>query len=107
MSVNKNPYIEPFDYLDGYNESIEKLKNKPEAIMFDSLCYEIFFKNVHGISLMKELEDKILTNALYAPNTPNYEISCVHAEGMRQTVRFLKSSALAHDQRIKAEVNTK
>ena len=34
-SIDNNPYIKPENYYAGYQDSIEKLKDKPEIVQFD------------------------------------------------------------------------
>lgn len=102
MDENKNPYIEPENYFDGYKESIEKLKERPEFVEFDKLCH-LVFGTPDGQHLMKELEKRFLINSLCSPNVPNYQTLVIYTEGFRDAIRQLRNSVLSHEQRIKAE----
>jgi len=103
----KNPYIGPFDYFEQYRENIQALRDNPEIVQFDRLCYEVLEQNPSGKLLMQFLVDRVLIPSLVSmTNNPNYSDSVIHAEGMKETVRMLRNAILSHSQRIKAEMNT-
>ncbi len=104
-NIEENPFVAPYDYYDGYRESIEKLKNQPELIEFDKLCYEVFAHSEAGKKLMEQIIDKYVLPSLINNNNPKYETACVWAEGFKDAFRLLRSSMLSHAQRIKAETN--
>lgn len=100
----KNPYIEPENYYEGYQQSIEKLKNNPDLIEFDKLCH-LVFNTPDGKHLMEEIEKRYLIPALASPNHDNYKTNVIWAEGYKEAFRMLKHCVLSHEQRIKAETN--
>lgn len=99
-----NPYINPPNYFEGYDENIENLKNQPELVSFDKLCYEVFEMTEAGKKLMAVIEERFLLPSLAQMNN-NYQISCIHAEGLKDGFRMLRQAVASHKQRIKAEVN--
>lgn len=102
MSDEKNPYIEPENYFEGYQDSIDKLKDRPESVEFDKLCH-LVFNTPDGKHLMEEIEKRYLIPALCVPTSPNYQMLVVWTEGYKDAFRTLKAFVLAHEQRIKAE----
>ena len=102
MSEEKNPYIEPENYFEGYQENIDKLKDKPEFVEFDKLCHLVFV-TPDGKHLMEEIEKRFLIPALCAPTTPNYATNVIWAEGYKEAFRMLRNCIMSHDQRLKAE----
>jgi hypothetical protein len=104
--MENNPYIEPENYYAGYQESIDKLKNNPEYVEFDKLVHMVF-GTPDGKLLLEEIDKRFLNPALISPNNPNYQIMVIYTEGYKEAFRHLKSCYLSHDQRIKAELNTK
>lgn len=103
--TEKNPLIEPYDYLKGYGPSLEKLKNNPAAVEFDKLCFEVFENTDAGKKLMELILERYLIPSLVHGDNKNYSDACVWAEGFKAAFRVLRNSALSHSQRIKAEIN--
>jgi len=102
--MNKpNPFIDQEDYFEGYRESIAKLKNKPEAIEFDRLCYAVF-ENRNGRELMQELEERYLLPALAARGSKTYADDLMFFEGFKDAFRHLKICIHSHKQRIAMEL---
>lgn len=106
MVTKKNPFIEPYDHFEGYKESIEKLKNNPELVEVDKLCYELFHLNEQGRNFMELVQKRYLIPPLAHLNSPNYQLACIWAEGFKDAFRMIKNSVESHSQRIKAETNT-
>lgn len=104
IDTGSNPFIEPENYYDGYKESIEKLKDRPEFVEFDKLCH-LVFHTPDGKHLMEEIERRYLIPALASPVTPNYQTMVIYTEGYKDAFRTLRSCIMSHDQRIKAETN--
>ena len=98
-----NPYIEPENYYAGYQESIDKMKEKPDVVEFDKLCHMVFH-SPDGKALMKEIDKRFLMPALSSPANPNYANLVVFMEGFKEAFRTLKNCVVAHDQRIRAEM---
>lgn len=93
------------NYFDGYNESIEKLKNAPEAIELDKLCYAVFESTPEGKLLMKLFDDRFLIPSMVRshPAAENFAESCIYFEGFKEAFRMIKASVFAHQQRINTE----
>src|SRR3954463_706652 len=99
-----NEYIDPYDYFQGYNNSIDELKNRPELVEFDKLCYEVFSSNFEpGKRLMELIIERHIMPGLVKGNNPNYATACIWAEGFKEAFRLLRQCSISHGQRIKAE----
>ena len=105
MTPQENPYIKPTDYFEGYNESINKLKNNPEAIQFDRLCYELFEMTQLGKDFMTIVKDRFILPGLAKPGSATFQIDCIWAEGFKDFPRTILGHIRSHQQRIQAEVN--
>lgn len=104
MTEKTNPFLEPTNYFEGYQKEIDKLKNAPEALSFERLCYEIFEMTEDGKTLMDMIEERYLLPSIVQMNA-NYQIMCIHGEGFKDAFRLLRNCVASHKQRIKAEVN--
>lgn len=102
MSKKENPYIDPENYFQGYQDSIDKMKERPEFVEFDKLCH-LVFGTPDGKHLMEEIERRYLLPALCSPTAPNYQTMVIYTEGFKDAFRSIKSVILSHEQRIKAE----
>lgn len=96
-----NEYLKEENYRAEYNESINNLKNNPEVVELDKLCYQVFKANPTGEKLLAKLFDRFILNALSNPANQNYRELVVYHEGFRDCIRMLRSSCLSHEQRIK------
>ncbi len=105
MELHENPLLQPEDYTAGYNESIAALKNNPELISFDKLCYELFEMNEMGKKFMQIVHDRYLIPAIVNRGENNYQLMVIWADGFKDFARLLIQSVLSHKQRIQAEVN--
>jgi len=106
LDEKSNPYIESENYYDGYQDSIEKMKQRPELVEFDMLCH-LVFETPNGKHLMEEIENRYLMPALCSPLAPNYKTMVIYTEGYKDAFRTIRACILSHNQRIKAELNTK
>ena len=106
MSEGQNPYIDPENYFAGYQDSIDKMKERPEFVEFDKLCH-LVFGTPDGKHLMEEIERRYLLPALCSPQSPNYSTMVIYTEGFKDAFRSIKSVIMSHDQRIKAENSPK
>lgn len=107
MEDNKNPILEPEDYFKPYKENIETMKNNPELIEFDKLCYELFEMNPIGKKFLEIATDKYLIHSLVQRGSPTYQIDVLWQEGFKDAYRYLKLGVNSHNQRIKAGMNSK
>jgi hypothetical protein len=102
-----NEFIDQENYAAGYEKSAENLKNKPEVIELDRLCYEVFAHNTDGKKLLEIFEKRFLIPALVHPNNSNYPNQIIFYEGFKEAFRMLKHSVESHQQRIDAEKDKK
>ena len=102
--LNENPFLQRENYFEGYNESIEALKGKPELVELDKLCYETFSTEM-GKRFIQYADEHWLLPATVDWSAPNYERLLVRDEGFRYAFRMIKHFIKSHEQRIKAEVN--
>jgi hypothetical protein len=105
MELKDNPLLQPEDYMSGYNESIEELKNKPEAVAFDKMCYELFGASEMGKKFMQHVERSYLIPSLVQRGDANYQIMLLWADGFKDAFRLIKQCVMSHEQRIKHEGN--
>ena len=105
MELKDNPLLQPEDFMSGYRESVEKLKNNPNLVSFDKLCYEIFAMNEMGKKLMEIIEQRYLVPSMVNRESANYQLMVIWADGFKDAWRMVKQAIMSHDQRIKAEMN--
>lgn len=103
MELKDNPFLKPENYAAGYEESIQKLKNQPELLAFDKLCYELFAMNELGKKFMEIVENRYLIPSLVDRSSPSYKQLLMWADGFKDFPRLIKQCILSHDQRIAAE----
>ncbi len=96
-------YKTPEDFWANYQKSVDELKNKPEVVELDRLCYEVFEASENGKKLLNILKERFIVPSLVQPNAPNYETILTFYEGFKEAYRLLSHSAESHKQRIKAE----
>ena len=101
-SVENNPFLEPENYFAGYQESIDKLKNNPEVIMFDRLCYDVFEASEVGKKFLEFAKDRFLIHSQVSRGNPTYPTDCLWQEGFRDAYRMILQSVMSHQQRITA-----
>ena len=97
----KNEF-EPENYFDGYNDSIEDLKNKPEILEIDMLFYQVF-NTSFGKKLQEEIDKRILIPAMGNRNSGSFSQDLLYCEGYKEAFRFIKSCVESHRQRIATE----
>lgn len=103
--MEKNPFIEPENYFDGYQKSIDELKNKAEVIEFDKLCFELFEKSDAGKRFLELIKERYLMASLARPGTATYQIDVIWGEGFKEFGRMVLSCIRSHQQRILAGKN--
>lgn len=101
----RNPLLEPENYLEGYNKSISDLKNQPEVILFDKLCYEVFEATEIGREFIKFVTARFLVGSQVTKGNPTYQLDVIWQEGFRDAYRMIMNHVQSHKQRIKAESN--
>jgi hypothetical protein len=103
MSIDKNPLIQPENYFEGYAKSAEALKNNPEIIEFDKLCYELFEHQEAGRKFIEIITNRYLLAPLGSPGSPTFSQDVMWGEGLRYAFLLLRNSVRAHQQRINAQ----
>lgn len=98
----KNPYLEPENFYEGYQKSIEELRNKPEAIELDKLCYYVF-STEDGKKFLNEVTERFLIPGFINPQSPNLGESAIYYEGFKEAFRMIRNCLRSHEQRIQAE----
>ena len=105
MTDKKNPLIEPENYFAGYQESIEKMKNNPQLIEWDKLCFELFEVNPQGKKFLEIVTERYLIPAIAKPGTATYQLDVMWSEGFKDFGRMLLSAIRTHQHRIAAGAN--
>lgn len=100
--MQPNPLLQPEDHFAGYNQSIDELKNSPEAIELEKLCYDVLEHYEPGKKLMQIMKDRYLTKAFADRNDPHYERITTWGEGFKEVFRMFHALVISHKQRIKA-----
>lgn len=104
--LQDNPYLQQEDYFAQYNKSVESLKNHPELIQFDKLCYEVF-NTEFGKKFMEFIQERYLIPNLVHRDAPNYSNLLIWADGFKDGFRMILQNIRSHEQRIKAESTPK
>lgn len=98
----KNQFLEPENYYSGYQKSIDELKNKPEILELDKLCYMVF-STENGKKFLHEITERFLIPGFVHPNSDNIQQAAVYYEGFKEAFRMIINCIKSHEQRIKAE----
>lgn len=97
-----NAMLEPEDYSAGYQKNIDALRNNPEVIAFDKMCYEVFDANETGRKFLEFAKERFLIHSQIQRGAPTYETDLVWQEGFRDSYRMIIQAVMSHQQRIKA-----
>ena len=100
--MENNPFLQRENYFKGYEESIEELKNKPEVIEFDKLCYQVFHEYEPGRKLLEYCKNRYLIHAMADRSKHTYGMDVIWAEGFKDVFRLFMSHVMSHEQRIQA-----
>lgn len=103
--MENNPYLKQANPFIGYNKSVEDLKNHPEFVQFDKLCYEVFEMSEVGKKFIEYVRECYLIPSLVENSNPKYDLAVVYAEGFKEAFRLIIRNILSHKQRIKSETN--
>ena len=101
--MDKNPLIEQENYFEGYQKNIENLKNNPELLEFDKLCYELFEHQDAGRRFMALVTEKYLIPSMVSKGNPTYQLDVLWQEGFKDFARMIRNCVLSHKQRINAQ----
>jgi len=100
-----NPLLQPENYLEGYQKSIDELKNQPEVVMFDKLCYEVFEATEIGRKFLEFAKERFIIHSQITRGNPTYQLDVIWQEGFRDAYRMILSHVQSHKQRIIAGAN--
>ena len=100
-----NPFIQPENYFEKYQENIDSLRNQPAVIEFDKLCYELFEMNPQGKKFLEICTDRYLIPGLAKLGSPSYKDEVIYCEGFKDFVRTIIQALRSHQQRIQAGTN--
>ncbi len=100
MEDQPNPFLQQENHFAGYQKSIDELKNNPQVIEFDKLCYELFESNAQGKRFLELIKERYLIPALAKPGTTTYQLDVMWSEGFKEFGRMLLSCVISHQQRI-------
>jgi len=103
--MEPNPFLQKENYFEDYQKNIEQLKNNPEIIEFDKLCFELFSHNPAGKRFMELITERYMIPSLAKAGAPTYQIDVLWAEGFKDFGRMLINSVRSHQQRILAGTN--
>ena len=101
----KNPFLEAENYYKPYEDKIKELRNNPELIELDKLCFELFEMNPQGKRFIELAKEKYLLYALVQKGTPTYQIDVIWQEGFKDAFRMILMALRSHQQRIQAGNN--
>lgn len=102
MSEETNPYLQPENYFEGYQKKIEELKQRPDLVQLDMLCYLVFSTD-DGKKLLNELTERYLLPGFVNPGLPDPGQAALYYEGFKEGFRLIRGSIKAHEQRIDSE----
>lgn len=100
-----NPFLEAENYYKPYEDKIKELRNNPELIELDKLCFELFEMNAQGKRFMEIAKEKYLLYSLVQKGTPTYQIDVIWQEGFKDAFRMILMALTSHKQRIQAGNN--
>ncbi len=102
MLESDNPLIQPEDYFKQYQENIDKLKNDPNIVAFDKLCYEVFEATEVGRKFIEFAKERFIINSQISRGQPTYQLDVIWQEGFRDAYRMIFYHVNSHKQRIAA-----
>jgi len=97
-----NPLLEQENYAEGYNKSAHDLRNQPEVVAFDKLCYEVFEATEIGRKFIDFAKERFFIYSQINRGDTNYPTSAIWQEGFRDAYRMIINCVQSHKQRIKA-----
>lgn len=97
-----NPLLMQENYFKGYDEKISDLKNNPQLLAFDKLCYELFEHQEAGRKFIEMMKERYLIPSLVSKGNPTYQLDVLWQEGFKDFIRMLIASTQSHKQRIQA-----
>lgn len=105
MELKDNPLLQPENYAAGYKDNIESLRNNPDFVDFEKLCYELFEANEMGKKFMELVKERYLIPPGAEVEQSNYTTKVIWSEGFKDFPRMLLSLINSRKKRIQAEMN--
>ena len=105
MNKEENPFLKDENYFEGYQKSIDDLKQRPDLVELDMLCYMVF-NNENGKKLLNEFVERYIMPGFVNPSHPNAKEAGLYYEGFKEAFRLIRGSVKSHQQRIDAENKT-
>lgn len=96
----QNPFLQQEDYMAPYQKKINELRNKPEVIEWDKLCFELFEINPQGKRWLELVTERYLLPGLCRPGTQTYQIDIIFWDGFKEFARMLLMAIKSHQHRI-------
>lgn len=100
--TEKNPFLEPENFFEGYQDSINNLKNNPDSVELEKLAYFVF-STEDGQKFLEEVTERFVIPGFVNPSMPNAGESALYYEGFKEAFRMIRNCIRSHEQRIKAE----
>lgn len=97
-----NPMLEPENYFKKYQENIDNLKNQPEVVEFDKLCFETFEASEIGKRFLEFAKERFFIYSQISRGDANYQTNLIWQEGFRDAYRMIMHHVKSHQQRIAA-----
>lgn len=97
-----NPFLQQENHFEGYQKKIEELKNRPEAIQFEKMCYELFEALELGRKFMEHVTENFLLKPSADVESPNYQNKLIWGEGLKASYLMIRTMIASHKQRIQA-----
>ena len=101
--MENNPLLQPEDYFQGYQKSIEDLKHNPQILEFDKLTYELFEHQEVGRKWLELAIERYILAPAGTPGSPTFANEVMWGEGVRYPFLLIRAAIKAHKQRIHAE----
>lgn len=102
MEQEENPFLKQENYYEPYAKKIEELRNNPELIEFDKICFELFEMNPMGKKFLEIAKEKYLLYSIIQKGAPTYQIDVIWQEGFKDAFRMLLIAIRSHNQRIQS-----
>ena len=97
-----NPMLDPENYFKQYQENIDNLKNQPDVIKFDKLCFEVFEASEMGREFLEFAKTRFIVYSQITRGSPTYPTDLIWQEGFRDAYRMILHAVMSHQQRIAA-----
>lgn len=75
--------------MEGYKDSLDKMKSGQEQIELDQLCWNVFGSTEDGRKLLQIMKDRFISNPTPSQINDNYDKACIYYEGYRAAFRYL------------------